>query len=155
MMLLSQEASSPKAACSTFKLQGYIKGIPLLFLLDSGSSHSLLNVVHSSSLQGVASLDHPLSVRVASGNVISCTSHLSNAVWYVHNIQFQSDLKIIPLRNYDLILGMDWLGQYSLMHVDWKHKWLSIEYQGQPTAIHGLQPLVPSGALLQVRQVEA
>lgn len=105
--------------------------------------------------RGVASLDHPLSVRVASGNVISCTSHLSNAVWYVHNIQFQSDLKIIPLPNYDLILGMDWLGQYCLMHVDWKHKWLSIEYQGQPTAIHGLQPLVPSGALLQVRQVEA
>jgi hypothetical protein len=99
-------------------------------------------------------LDHPLLVRVASGNVISCTSHLSNAVWYVQNIQFQSDLKIIPLRNYDLILGMDWLGQYSLMHVDWKHKWLSIEYQGQPIAIHGLQPLVPSGALLQVRQVE-
>lgn len=41
------------------------------------------------------------------------------------------------------------------MHVDRKHKWLSIEFQGQPTVIHGLQPLVPSGALLQVRQVEA
>lgn len=50
---------------------------------------------------------------------------------------------------------MDWLIQYSPMHVDRKHKWLSIEFQGQPTVIHGLQPLVPSGALLQVRQVEA
>jgi hypothetical protein len=83
MMLLSQEASSPKTACSTFKLQGYIQGIPLLIMLDSGSSHSFLNVVHSSSLQGVASLAHPLSVRVANGNVINCTSHLSNAVWSV------------------------------------------------------------------------
>jgi hypothetical protein len=112
-------------------------------------------VVHSSSLQGVPSLAQPLSVRVANGNIINCTSHLSNAVWSIQNIQFQSDFKIIPLPNYDLILGMDWLIQYSPMHVDRKHKWLSIEFQGQPTVIHGLQPLVPSGALLQVRQVEA
>jgi hypothetical protein len=86
-MLLSQEASSPKAACSTFKVQGYIKGIPLLILLDYGSSHSLLNVVHSSSDEDITSIHRmngpitrsrarQLNLQVCS-TLVNCVSELT------------------------------------------------------------------------------
>lgn len=105
MMLLSQEAFSEKAATATLRLQGCIQGLPLLILLDSRSSHSFLNAALSSSLHGVSSLHQPLSVRVANGNILHCTSQLYKAVWSVQNIQFQSDLKLLHLPCYDLILG--------------------------------------------------
>jgi hypothetical protein len=70
-------------------------------------------------------IDSPLSVRVADGNVLHCTSELSNVEWSVQGVQFCSSFKILPLPFYDAILGMDWLGQLSPMCMDWKHKWIS------------------------------
>jgi hypothetical protein len=44
------------------------------------------------------------------------------AAWSVQGLQFTSTLKIFPLTTFDMILGMDWLEQYSPMKIHWLEK---------------------------------
>uniref|UniRef100_A0A0A9BU64 Uncharacterized protein n=1 Tax=Arundo donax TaxID=35708 RepID=A0A0A9BU64_ARUDO len=54
-----------------------------------------------------------------------------------------------------MILGMDWLELYSPMKVHWKHKWMSIPYQGGTTFLQGLISELPKGSVLEVVQLMA
>lgn len=126
MILLSQEALSVSTTPQTFKLQGVIQGIELLILLDSGSSHSFISSAHMASLKGITPLQHPLAVKVANGSLLQCTHELKNAKWSIQSLVFHSDLKLLQLPSYDLILGMDWLESCSPMYINWKHKWISM-----------------------------
>jgi hypothetical protein len=55
----------------------------------------------------------------------------------VQGHEFQSDLKILELHNFDMIIGMEWLERYSPMHIHWAQKWISIPYQGKHITIQG------------------
>jgi hypothetical protein len=39
------------------------------------------------------------------------------AVWSIQGYEFHSNLKVLPLASYDMILGMDWLEAFSPMKV--------------------------------------
>lgn len=54
-----------------------------------------------------------LSVKVANGQQLSCFTHIPDAAWFSNGLEFQSDLKLLPLSAYDMILGIDWLEQFS------------------------------------------
>lgn len=153
LMLLSQEAFSVNRPSKAFRLRGQLQGMNLLILIDSGSSHCFLNSVHAASLSGITPLDHPLTVKVANGNVLQCHQQITKAEWSVQGVSFCSTLKLLPLPYYDLVLGMDWLEQFSPMSVDWKHKWISLPYQGQTIQLQGCPPVVPAGTLLEIRHI--
>lgn len=59
-----------------------------------------------------------------------------DTVWSIADYSFRGDLKVLPLSSYDMIIGLDWLEQHSPMQVHWKHRWLTIPYEGS-TAILG------------------
>ncbi|WVZ54205.1 LOW QUALITY PROTEIN: hypothetical protein U9M48_005042 [Paspalum notatum var. saurae] len=147
---LSQEALSGSSAPRTMQLEGSIQSHELLVLLDSGSSNTFLSSLMATVLDGVAPLSQPINVQVANGAVLSCTSHIPQAVWSLQHCQFTSDLKILPLQHYDLILGMDWLETHSPMKIHWKYKWLSRPYQGSSELIHGHNSPILDGVLVQL-----
>ena len=51
---------------------------------------------------------------------------------------------MIPLGNYDIILGMDWLEFYSPMKVDWVKKYLEFEYNNVVIKLQGITPGNPT-----------
>jgi hypothetical protein len=153
MMLLSQEAIAPSVNAASFRFRGTIQGSEFLILLDSGSSHCFLDSTLGATLPGITPLDQPLSIRVANGNMLSCTSEVPNTEWSVQGLSFSTTFKLVPLPIYDAILGIDWLEQFSPMYIDWKRKWMSLPYLGQSVILHGLKPLIPAGTVLEVRQV--
>ena len=59
-----------------------------------------------------------MSVRVANGDVMQCSTFLPGAIWTIQQYQFHHDLRVLPLTAYDIILGMDWLQLFSPMKVD-------------------------------------
>lgn len=95
-------------------------------LVDSGSSASFLAMSVASQLQHLHMTPSVASIKVASGHTMCCISSILGFSFSLGTIQFQHDLRILPLDSYDLILGMDWLELYSPMEVHWKEKWLSI-----------------------------
>jgi len=56
---------------------------------------------------------------------------LPRALWFIGDLAFHSNLKILPLKAYDIIIGMDWLESFSPMTVHWQQKWLQIPYGDQ------------------------
>lgn len=106
------------------QLKGTIGDQEVLILVDSGSSHSFISSTLASNLLGVQSLSSPVSVLVADGSSITCTQEVQMAAWSVQGYEFHSNLKIIPLGSYDMIVGTDWLSAFSPMKVHWAQKWM-------------------------------
>jgi hypothetical protein len=117
-LVLSQEALALGGSSKALKFLGSIQEHEVVILIDSGSSNSFINVKWSTQLSGFSELVHPVRVQVANGQVLQCSSVLQAAEWSVQGITFVSDLKVLPLPYYDMIIGMDWLECHSPMKVD-------------------------------------
>nr|AAG46155.1 putative polyprotein [Oryza sativa Japonica Group] len=50
---------------------------------------------------------------------------------------------LLNLGGYDIILGMDWLEQFSPMQVDWSQKWMEIQVNNQPVRLQEPTELPP------------
>lgn len=67
---------------------------------------------------------------------------LLQAQWSVDSYSFASDLKVLPLQHFDIILSMDWLEEFSPMKVHWKHKWMAIPYEAATALLQGIVPAI-------------
>jgi hypothetical protein len=124
----------------------------VIVLVDSGSSHSFINDKWTVLLARISSMQRSIK-QVANGQVIRCSSELKQARWSIQGYEFATDLKILPLPYYDLIIGLDWLEVHSPMKIDWLHKWMVINLNGEEVHLHGFQPSVPAHSLVAVFSV--
>ena len=129
LMALSEAAEGKSAHSKAFQLSVIIQGQHRTFLVDSGSTHSFVDTNSASTLTGVHKCT-TMKVKVANGGIMSCDSYVPNCQWSVQGVQFEHDLRILPLSCYDGILGMDWLAKHSPMTVDWEQQWMSFPLQG-------------------------
>lgn len=136
LMALSSEAVSGISAARSLVFDGLIQSRPVVILLDSGSSSSFVCSAIAQELQGISPLPRPVHVRVANGDILVCSSVVSRAAWSIQHYQFSSDLQIIPLQHFDMVLGMDWLSAYSPMKIDWQRKWISLPYLGSSVTLY-------------------
>jgi hypothetical protein len=81
---------------------------------------------------------------------MQCTEELVSAEWSVQGYSFHSNLKILPLTSFDMIMGMDWLEAFSPMKIHWLQRWISFPYGRSTAVLHGLSPSNPDCQLLQL-----
>ena len=124
LMAISVQALQGTEGSQTIRFWGFLAGKEVFMLVDSGSSHYFIDQHTTDRIWGWQALNQPVKVRVANGSEILCTHELPNTTWGLQGHTFQSSFKIISLGCYDIILGMDWLSQYSPMHVRWAKRWL-------------------------------
>ncbi|WVZ69502.1 hypothetical protein U9M48_018276 [Paspalum notatum var. saurae] len=134
---------------------GTLYDIPVHILIDSGSSHTFISTKIASQLSPMIVSAPEMKVQVASGHNLLCSSLIPAACWQVQTCSFIQDLRILDLSGYDMIVGLDWLEQFSPMEVHWKQKWLRIPYQGKLVRLCGLLPAIPEGSLLQIQVISA
>jgi len=149
-MVLSQAAVTGQEGPKTMCMVGEIQGHSLKVLIDSGSSHTFISAQLAESLQGVFALHSNINVQVADGGRLKCQSELQQAAWTVQGYTFHSELKVLPLQSYDLIVGMDWLEHYSPMKVHCRQKWMAIPYGGKTVVLQGQLPVNHDLAAVQV-----
>jgi hypothetical protein len=75
---------------------------------------------------------------------------LPQAQWTVDEYAFKTDMKLLNLQHFDMILGMDWLEEFSTMKVHWKHKWMAIPYNGSTAFVQGIVPLLPDELVVHI-----
>ncbi|CAD6256357.1 unnamed protein product [Miscanthus lutarioriparius] len=148
MSALSKSASSGIPASCTVQLIGTIHQVPVQILIDSGSSSSFVNQSLLSQLPDVQLLSAPSSVQVAGGGRLVSQSVLVDVPWTVDGCTFRSNFRTLPLANFDVIIGMDWLEEHSPMQVDWRRKWLAVPHDGQVRILQGLSPALPQHELI-------
>jgi hypothetical protein len=121
----------------------------MVILVDSGSSHSFVDLSLAQLLSGVSPTLRPVQVQVANGQIIKCDIELKQACWSIQNLNFVIGLKFLPLPYYGMILGIDWLEVHSTMKVEWLNKWIVINFQGTSVQLQGLQPSLPEHSVIE------
>jgi hypothetical protein len=149
-VVVSREAITGKLSVKTLKLQGLVQDKLVTILIDSGSSHTFISQNLASQLSGGTPVDTPISVQVANGTKLTCQLEFKDSWWSVQHCCFQSTLKVLPLQFYDMIVGTDWLDQFSPMQVHWQQKWMLIPYEGQWIKLQGELPLDYEETMLEV-----
>ncbi|WVZ96943.1 hypothetical protein U9M48_042522 [Paspalum notatum var. saurae] len=135
------------------RFQGMLQGQAILILVDSGSSHTFLSSKVADKVVGVSPLPVPIAVQVADGGRLPCGTHIKQAHWQLDECNFFTDMKILDLSYYDLIVGMDWLEAHSPMEVHWLQKWMIIPYQNASVLLQGLVPELPAGSVVEVAAI--
>jgi len=153
-MMLSVAMVSSISSALSMSFEGQLGDTPIRILLDSGSTHTFISTSVAASCSELQTLQFPVQVMVANGQVLTCTQFAPAAVWSIQGLEFQSDLKVIPLSYYDMILVMDWLTSHSPTKIHWAHQWLQIPYQQTTVQLTGTLSSLPEGTILQLCSVE-
>jgi hypothetical protein len=135
-MALSEAVVSGKEAPRTLKVSGLIQDVEVLILIDYGSSHSSISEQVDFSLVGVTSSSQPTWVKVANGQVVKSCYEILQAKWSVQGYVSQSDIKVLQLQCFDMVIGMEWLDRYILTHegalgsvmVNYSLSWNTIDF---------------------------
>jgi Reverse transcriptase (RNA-dependent DNA polymerase)/Retroviral aspartyl protease/Retrotransposon gag protein len=130
--VLSMFAISSNPHLTTLRFKGKVGGREVCALIDSGSTSSFVN---PSVLQGVNCklIDTtPLIVMLATGEKKVTDSKCTGLRFSLQEHEFCDDFRVLDIKGYDIILGIDWLTQYRPMEIDWLEKWVAFKKEGVP-----------------------
>ena len=123
----------------------------LLALLDSGSTHSFISE-DAARCTGLPIEDRPrMTATVANGEWVACPGVIRHAPFSIDATSFATDLFVMPLAGYDLVLGTRWLGTLGPIVWDFATRSISFQQQGCTVCWSG----APSQATLRLRTVVA
>ncbi|KAK4397686.1 hypothetical protein Sango_1244100 [Sesamum angolense] len=136
-----QAPTAPEVITSSFSICGSSAHV----LIDPGStcsfiSHDFASRVHAS----IKSLGHDLCVSMPAGGVMLVNTVVRSCPVVVEGVTIYVDLVVINLREFDVILGMDWLSCNHAL-VDCQTKEVTVEVNGQmKTVIVGERKVIPN-----------
>ncbi|GAV63139.1 RVP_2 domain-containing protein [Cephalotus follicularis] len=88
----------------------YTSGILAHVLIDLGAMHSFISSEFAHNLHGITSrLPYVLEVSTPAGTCLLSDTVMKDCEITVAGIQLSADLIVSPIRDFDIILGMDWL----------------------------------------------
>ena len=116
-LALSKAAAGASMVVRTMQFEGSIGGHPVLILLDSGSSASFISKSVVAKLTDVQHKAIASTDKVVGGGVLHSEGLLCQLPWSVGQCEFHSDFRILDLQSFDVIVEMDWLSSFSLMHI--------------------------------------
>ncbi|KAJ3701854.1 hypothetical protein LUZ61_005559 [Rhynchospora tenuis] len=102
----------------TLKFKGFIQKLPILALIDSGSTHSFIHpsIVHLNKVPTVPS--PPMLVKTASGSKLLSELKCQPLKFELQQHQFEGEFRVLEVEGYDVILGMDWIAQVGPVVID-------------------------------------
>ncbi|XP_022870780.1 uncharacterized protein LOC111390021 [Olea europaea var. sylvestris] len=108
----------------------YIFCIPALVLLDSGATHSFVSTEYVRRLGRTPDI-HELSysVTIPPGDVQQTNLIVRACTILTENREFYANLIVLDMKDYDIILGMDWLSRYQAT-IDCKRKSVTFQFLG-------------------------
>ena len=108
---MTQEQADADASVVTGTI--LISGIPAIVLIDSGSTHSFASCAFVRKL-GITPdlLKVRYSVTVPSGEEMDSNQMLRACSIQISDRTLYADLVVLPMPNFEVILGMDWLTKY-------------------------------------------
>jgi hypothetical protein len=119
------------------KVNGKIDKTTVCILIDSGSTHNFLNTTLALKLQFQLTTIKPMIVQAANGEKMVCKSMCRGLRWKMQGISFQTDVYIIDLSNCEMVLGIQWLSMLGDILCNYKHLWMSFDWQGERVLLKG------------------
>jgi hypothetical protein len=69
-------------------------------------------------------------VTVAGGGTLVTNAMIQKLPFHIQKLKFSSDFRILPLKGYELVLGVSWLKEHNPTTFDWIQRTLSLTKEG-------------------------
>jgi len=126
---------------NAFRVIARVEKQPLFILVDFGSTHNSINNQVTDMLHCKITSIKALIVQVVDGGTMTCISVCNNFQWLIHGVNFTTNVFTLDLKNYDMILGIQWLAKLKTIVCNYKEIWMAFMWQGQEVFIKGDEPI--------------
>ena len=108
------------------RVHGLVKKQKVVILIDTGSAHNFLNqeVAKRTGVETVAT--DPLTVFVVDGTKMTSSAACKGFKWEMEEVVFQTDMRVLELKVYDMVLGIQWSATPG--PVKWDFKNLNMDF---------------------------
>jgi predicted aspartyl protease len=110
----------------TMKVNGFLKCQQVTILIDTGSTNNFLDESIAQNFSIPTEDCEPFEVTLVDGGTFTCNSKCSNVKLAVQDLELQADLYLLPLGDYKVVLGMEWLR--TLGNVLWNFSKLTVKF---------------------------
>ena len=110
----------------TMKVSGLLKCQPVTVFIDTSSTNNFLNEGMIQKLSIHVEHYEPFEVKLADGGTLTCKSKSSNVKLIVQDHELRADLYLLPLVDYEVVLGIKWLR--TLGDVQWNFSKLTMKF---------------------------
>ncbi|GJR63646.1 reverse transcriptase [Tanacetum coccineum] len=102
----------------TMRIKGYMGRQLVHILMDTGSTHNILAIAAAIKMRCQLRRTVPLEVSIANGNQMVSEYMCKGFEWTIQGITYKTDVMIIPLGSYDMVLGVQWLATLGDIFVE-------------------------------------
>lgn len=99
-------------------------------LLDSGSDVSFINAKFAVKAKCDISTVHGVKVAAANGKEMISNTACLNCPYKIQGNEFTSDFRLLDVKGYDIILGVDWIYTHSPVGLDLRKREFSVTKDG-------------------------
>lgn len=94
---------------NTIRLIETIQGLPVVMLVDSGSTHYFIDSMVAKKTKLKVSTTKPLGVKFANEELIQTKDYCCAATLKVQGMSFYTSMHLPKLEGCDIVLGVTWL----------------------------------------------
>lgn len=134
--------SSPR----TLRVAGQVDEFSVTVLIDSGSSHNIMQPRVAEFLGLPVVSVAPFSVVVGNGASIQCTGRCLDVPVRLSDHLFRIPFFILPIHGADLVLGVQWLQTIGVFQSDYTIPCIQFTHQMKPVTLVGSKTSTPNPA---------
>uniref|UniRef100_A0A0A8Y0Z0 Uncharacterized protein n=1 Tax=Arundo donax TaxID=35708 RepID=A0A0A8Y0Z0_ARUDO len=139
VLAVQQNPSRPRKKRKTMRFRGFIGKQEVLILVDSCSVGTFISDSMAQKLQYPIPSCEEERYSAADGGHMLCSQIIPQLQWFIQGHTFSQDVKVLPLKCYDLILGADWLEDHSPMSIHWGLKCMRFTHNRHQILLQGIQ----------------
>jgi len=140
---ISLHALSGWTAYKTMRVMAKIGPYEMVVLIDSGSTHNFISEKVANMLQLPVVPTESFNVRVVNGGPLKCQGRFENVHISLQGIPFVLTLYALPLVGLDLVLGVHWLEQGTVV-CNWKQLTMEFQWRNQTHKLQGMHTSIQS-----------
>lgn len=130
-----QDDSNPEAH-KFVMLDGNLNGKPAHILVDTGANLNLVSEEWVETNRMIGTAAKASTVKLADGSLVQASSTLANPALNIGAYSGSPELRIAPLKGYEVILGMPWLHEVNAT-IDIRRRAVSVDLDGQRHRLKG------------------
>ncbi|XP_058734067.1 uncharacterized protein LOC131605768 [Vicia villosa] len=141
---LSTQALTGQFSPQTLKFQGFIQGLPVMVLIDTGSTHNIMQPRIAHHLNLTTTPINQFSVMVGNGSHLQCEGICPDVQISLQKKLFTLPFYLLPIEGADIVLGMAWLRTLGLIQADFSIPSITFQHQNTPLTLTGDPKSLPT-----------
>lgn len=134
---INLNALSSTELVNTIRPKGYAK-MKLSILLDSGSTHSFVDLETAKQIGYPIKEARPMRVTMANGNYIMSLYSCPKFQWKIHGEEFEDSVRLLTAGGCNMILGEDWMRNHNPVLLDFVAYEAQVSHLGRKVRLRGI-----------------